>query len=219
MDSTKKEFKNIHQKLLYIQANLKAPKNQYNRYGKYAYRSCEDIQDAVKPLLNEVGCTLVLYDTIENIGENYYLVSTAVLTDCDSLEILKNSALAREDGVLKGMSSAQITGSTSSYARKYALNGLFCISDEKDSDTDANQREKESKNKEALEEALKEERQKNEPVTKKQISDLRKLFKENGIDEAKVLLVYKVDTIEHMTHKMYLNVMEHKESVKSTCSI
>ena len=219
MDSTKKEFKNIHQKLLYIQANLKAPKNQYNSYGKYAYRSCEDIQDAVKPLLNEVGCTLVLYDTIENIGENYYLVSTAVLTDCDSLEILKNSALAREDGVLKGMSSAQITGSTSSYARKYALNGLFCISDEKDSDTDANQREKESKNKEALEEALKEERQKNEPVTKKQISDLRKLFKENGIDEAKVLLVYKVDTIEHMTHKMYLNVMEHKESVKSTCSI
>lgn len=219
MDSTKKEFKNIHQKLLYIQANLKAPKNQYNSYGKYAYRSCEDIQDAVKPLLNEVGCTLVLYDTIENIGENYYLVSTAVLTDCDSLETLKNSALAREDGALKGMSSAQITGSTSSYARKYALNGLFCISDEKDSDTDANQREKESKNKEALEEALKEERQKNEPVTKKQISDLRKLFKENGIDEAKVLLVYKVDAIEHMTYKMYLNVMEHKESVKSTCSI
>ena len=164
MDSTKKEFKNIHQKLLYIQANLKAPKNQYNSYGKYAYRSCEDIQDAVKPLLNEVGCTLVLYDTIENIGENYYLVSTAVLTDCDSLEILKNSALAREDGVLKGMSSAQITGSTSSYARKYALNGLFCISDEKDSDTDANQREKESKNKEALEEALKEERQKNRNI-------------------------------------------------------
>lgn len=219
MAEMKMEFKNIHQKLLYIQVNLKAPKNQYNSYGKYAYRSCEDIQDAVKPLLEEVRCTLTLHDTIEQIGDNYYLVATATLTDCDSLEKLDNSAPAREEGTVKGMSSAQVTGSTSSYARKYALNGLFCISDEKDSDTDANKREKDSKNKEALEEALEEEKKKNEPITKKQISDLRNLFKEDGIDEAKVLLVYKVDTIENMTYKMYLNVMEHKKSVKETCSV
>lgn len=213
--TSKTQFKNIYQKLLYIQANLKAPKCQYNNYGKYAYRSCEDIQDAVKPLLKEVGCVLTMQDAIEQVGNNYYLAATVVLTDCDTLEKVENTARAREDNALKGMSSAQITGSTSSYARKYALNGLFCISDEKDPDTDENKQEQESKIQEALEEEVK----LKSPVSKEQIEDLRKMFKENGVDEVKVLLMLKLDSIEQMKYVQYLNVMEHKKSVKETCSV
>ena len=121
-------------KLQEIQQRLKAPKGQYNSFGKYKYRSCEDILEAVKPILNEVGCTLTLSDEIVCVGDRYYVMATAWLKGEDTNESV--TAYAREDLDKKGMDGAQITGTASSYARKYALNGLFCIDDTKDADTD-----------------------------------------------------------------------------------
>ena len=116
-----------------IQTKLNAPKNQYNAFGKYSYRSCEDILAAVKPLLAEYHCTLTLTDGIELIGDRFYVRATATLTN-DTGDTASTTAYAREDEVKKGMDGAQITGAASSYARKYALNGLFCIDDMKDPD-------------------------------------------------------------------------------------
>lgn len=116
-----------------IQTNLKAPKGQYNAFGKYAYRSCEDILETVKPLLSDLKCTLTISDKVVNIGERYYVESTCHFENSDG-ESFSVSAYAREAETKKGMDSAQITGAASSYARKYALNGLFLIDDTKDAD-------------------------------------------------------------------------------------
>lgn len=119
-----------------LQSELKAPKGQTNKFGGYKYRSCEDILEAVKPLLKKYGMVLTLGDDLLNIGDRYYVCATATLRDTETGEEIKNSAYAREAQEKKGMDEAQITGTASSYARKYALNGLFCIDDTKDADTD-----------------------------------------------------------------------------------
>jgi len=121
--------------LIKIQAELKAPKNQYNGFGKYKYRSCEDILEAVKPLLTKNKVSLIVKDEIVIVGERYYVKATAELYDEDSNLIATNSAYAREPENKKGMDESQITGATSSYARKYALNGLLAIDDTKDADS------------------------------------------------------------------------------------
>jgi len=121
----------MNNKLNEIQKKLKANKGQRNSFGNYNYRSCEDILEAVKPLLGEA--TLVISDRVVLIGERYYIKATATLTD--KTESVTGTAYAREPAEKKGMDLAQITGATSSYARKYALNGLFCIDDTKDADT------------------------------------------------------------------------------------
>lgn len=126
---------NIYQSLNYIQSNLKAPKGQYNSFGKYNYRSCEDILEGVKPHLQETKTCLVISDEIVTIGEHNYIKATATLYSADGGAVA-NSAFAKEPLEKKGMDPSQITGATSSYARKYALNGLFCIDDTKDADTD-----------------------------------------------------------------------------------
>ncbi len=120
--------------LIKIQSTLNAPKNLYNSFGKYSYRSAESILEAVKPLLKENGCQLTLSDDIIFIQDRFYVKATASITD--GKETVSVSAFAREDESKKGMDGAQLTGATSSYARKYALNGLFCIDDAKDPDTD-----------------------------------------------------------------------------------
>ena len=122
-------------KLINIQQKLKAPKGQYNSFGKYAYRSCEDILEALKPILADEQCAIVLSDEVRQIGERYYIVATAKLYDHEGNVVAQNTALAREETEKKGMDGSQITGASSSYARKYALNGLFGIDDNKDSDT------------------------------------------------------------------------------------
>ena len=127
---------NIYQSLNYIQSNLKAPKGQFNSFGKYHYRSCEDILEGVKPHLKETNTCLVISDEIVTIGEHNYIKATATLYGADGGAVA-NSAFAKEPLDKKGMDPSQITGATSSYARKYALNGLFCIDDTKDADTDA----------------------------------------------------------------------------------
>ena len=124
----------IHDSLQQIQSKLKAPKGQFNSFGKYNYRSCEDILEGVKPHLAETRTTLTISDNIEYVGERYYIKATATLTDVSTGESVSVSALAREEENKKGMDASQLSGATSSYARKYALNGLFCIDDTKDSD-------------------------------------------------------------------------------------
>lgn len=124
----------IYKKLSSIQAKLKAPRRQYNSFGKYKYRNCEDILEAVKPILTTEKCALSISDSIELIGERYYVCACVRLTDSESGDSIQTQALAREDETKKGMDGSQITGAASSYARKYALNGMFCIDDTKDAD-------------------------------------------------------------------------------------
>lgn len=127
--------KTIYKKLMAVQSELKAPKGQYNKFGGYSYRSCEDILEAVKPLLNQHGLVLTIADEIKTVGDRFYVQAEARLIDADNGDEIKTSAYAREALARKGMDDSQVTGSASSYARKYALNGLFCIDDNKDADT------------------------------------------------------------------------------------
>lgn len=121
--------------LINIQSFLKAPKDKRNTFGGYNYRSCESVLEAVKPLLKAEACTLTINDDIVQVGERYYIKATATLRN-SSGESVSATALAREEETKKGMDVAQVTGAASSYARKYALNGLFAIDDTKDPDTD-----------------------------------------------------------------------------------
>ena len=122
-------------KLLLIQASLKAPKNQFNKFGNYAYRSCEDILEAVKPLLYDTQTTLTISDEVVQVWDRIYFKATATLKDAETGEVIETAtAYAREDESQKGMSWSQLSGSTSSYARKYCLWWLFCLNDEKDAD-------------------------------------------------------------------------------------
>lgn len=124
----------VYVKLQKIQSELKAPKNQKNTFGGYKYRNLEDICEAVKPLLSKYNCSLILSDDVVMVGERTYLKATATLIDSETGEKTSNNGFAREDVAKKGMDLSQLTGACSSYARKYALNGLFCIDDTKDTD-------------------------------------------------------------------------------------
>lgn len=127
----------IYEKLKIIQTKLKAPKGQYNNFGRYNYRSLEDITEAVKPLLDEVGAVLTITDDIVLIGDRFYVKATAYLVGTQKDDgLVSVVAFARESEDKKGMDSSQVTGAASSYARKYALNGLFAIDDTKDTDTE-----------------------------------------------------------------------------------
>lgn len=160
----------IYEKLLNIQAELKAPKSQRNNFGKYNYRSCEDILEAVKPFLKKEKCVLVINDEVEKIENRYYLKAVVNLIDVENGESIKASAFAREEETKKGMDGSQITGASSSYARKYALNGLFAIDDTKDSDA-TNQHDK------------KQNTAKQQSIIKQQIAEILKV---KGINFEKV---------------------------------
>ena len=123
----------IYEKLAAVQSALKAPKSQRNNFGNYNYRSCEDIVESVKPLLKANGLLLNLTDELVMIGDRFYVKATAVVYDFDG-GCVATTAFAREEASKKGMDGSQVTGASSSYARKYALNGLFAIDDTKDSD-------------------------------------------------------------------------------------
>lgn len=161
--------------LIEIQHKLKAKKNQYNSFGKYAYRSCEDILEALKPLLDELKCFITLDDDIVLIGDRHYIKSTATIINSKEKTISVN-AFAREGLVQKGMTESQITGSASSYARKYALNGLFAIDDTKDDDTRDN--------------------------TKNQspgyLEQLQNLIKKYNVDESMILTYFEKEKIEEL---------------------
>lgn len=143
---TDNKILSLDEKLLVIQQEIKVPKTHYNDYGKFSYRTCEDILSAIKPFCKKYRVIITLYDEILTVGERYYIKAHAILTDLDSTEIKDNVAYAREEEDKKGMDGSQITGAASSYARKYALNGLLAIDDIKDSDFTNNQNGQQSNN-------------------------------------------------------------------------
>lgn len=187
----------VEEKLLTIQQKLKAPKNQYNKFGNYNYRSCEDILEGVKPLLAETKCILTLSDQIINIGDRFYVQALAKLTDIESGESISNTAFAREELDKKGMDGSQITGGSSSYARKYCLNGLFLIDDTKDADT--NEAKEEQKAKEEKTNAL--------PADK--VNALKKKAQGSNIPVEYICNKYKVKSIESMTEKQWINCVQN----------
>ena len=192
----------IYKKLLNIQSKLKAPKNQYNSFGKYHYRSCEDILEGLKPILKEEGATLILNDSIIQIGDRYYVESTAKLIDVETGDMIETKALAREEENLKGQSSAQVSGSTSSYSRKYCLNALFCIDDTKDSDATNTHGKEDSKQTST---------QSSPTITEKQKNLLLYKAKENNFTEAQILQVIKkefnLDSIMSMNKTQFDNIL------------
>lgn len=180
---------NIYEKLMNIQKELKAPKCQYNSFGKYKYRSCEDILESVKPLLEKYKVTIILSDKLEQIGERYYIRAKAILIDTETNNSIENTAYAREEETKKGMDGSQITGTSSSYARKYALNGLLLIDDTKDADTDEFAKEN---NKGKTKEEPKEKK-----ITPGQLKVLSKLY--TGDNLVKLLELNKIDKLEDMS--------------------
>lgn len=186
---------NIYEKLLNIQTELKAPKGQYNSFGKYKYRSCEDILEALKPICKKYNAVLVLSDTLVNIGDRYYIQATARLTDIEkNVEnedtCISNTAYAREEAEKKGMDGSQITGTASSYARKYALNGLFNIDDTKDADTD--------------EFAM----QGNDKVTDTEARVIYGLIKDQNRDLNKFLEYFKIKNTNELTKAQYVEALK-----------
>lgn len=196
-------------KLMLIQASLKAPKNQRNAFGNYNYRSCEDILEAVKPLLYDTQTTLTISDDIVEVGGRIYVKATATLKDCETWEIIEqNSAYARESESKKWMDDSQITWATSSYARKYALNGLFCIDDVKDADA-TNTHWKEEK-------ATKKSESKENPNWWFQKASTNKEFMEKCMDEDNFIRTIKWkydvdDIIEQQLREAYRNLMWKNE--------
>lgn len=184
---------NIYEKLMNVQQELKAPKGQYNSFGEYKYRSCEDILEAVKPLLEKNKLILTLTDTIIPASETrFYVKATAKLIDVESEGTIENTAFARESEEKKKLDNSQLTGVASSYARKYALNGLLLIDDTKDADTDEFQ-------KQTSEEKF---------VTKSQIKKLGELVE----DIPAMLNYFKVDKIENLRYEDAKKTIERKEN-------
>lgn len=172
-----------------IQSRLKAPKDLYNSHGKFKYRSCESILEAIKPLLKEYGCHIIINDEVLNVGERFYIQAHVVLYK--GKEILGDTkAFAREPISRKGMDESQITGSASSYARKYALNGLFAIDDTKDADTMDN-------------------RNIQQPITAEQINTLELL----QVDMVKLCAYYKVGKVEDLTYAQGQEAINKKKGV------
>ena len=177
----------FYEKIVKVQTELKAPKGQYNSFGKYKYRSCEDIVESVKPLLNQVGLFLTLNDEIVLIGDRYYIKATATISD--GKNSVSTTAYARESNELKGMVDSQLTGATSSYARKYALNGLFAIDDTKDADTN------EFANEKAAKVDPKEKDKEDSAMKEKLIKELESY----NTDLEKVAAYFKKDSVEDLT--------------------
>lgn len=188
------------EKLTRIQTELKAPKKQYNSFGKYNYRSCEDILDALKPLLNKYNASVIIADDILQIGTRFYVKATATFIDNETGQMKSATAFAREPETKKGMDESQITGTASSYARKYCLNGLFLIDDQKDADTDENRNEREG-------------RQQKQPKQQKSQKPQEKEFDPNEVSEkhAKLNAVRSLCKQGKINEQAIINVFRQKK--------
>ena len=181
-----------------IQTQIKAPKNLYTSFGKYNYRNAEGICEAVKPFLEKENVSLILVDDMVAIGNRYYLKATARLFDNENNENIEVSAFAREPEQKKGMDESQITGTASSYARKYALNGLFLLDDTKDADTD------EYHNQTAYQQA----NENKTTVTSEQVGKLKLEMIRTGATEQYICEYYKLNKLIDMTQEQFVNAME-----------
>ena len=205
----------LYDRLQFVQRDLKAPKNQYNSFGKYRYRSCEDILEGVKPILQKYDSAITLSDSIELIGDRYYVKATATFYNCMTGESITNTAYARESDDKKGMDASQITGTASSYARKYALNGLLLIDDTKDADTDENRNEAIGRSrsegaKKAM--ATKEQNAKDNAsqiISEKDANVLRELMKKKGYDPNQK---YKGKEISELTNAEWVQAVNWLEN-------
>lgn len=200
-----------------IQSELKAPKGQFNSFGKYKYRSCEDILEAVKPLLKKCGVVLTISDELVQIGDRYYVKATAKLTSADritgnSSESITNTAYAREAEKKSGMDESQITGTASSYARKYALNGLFLIDDTKDADTD------EYKGADAVEDLRKTEKVRTEKISEVKVKAIQQAAANAEIPIESILKKFELSDLSSMTEEQFLTctaMIQKQEAIKA----
>lgn len=183
----------MYKKIIAIQNELKCNKGQYNSFGGYSYRSCEDILEAVKPLLSKYQLLLRISDEIVQVGDRYYIKATAELCDTETEKTVKTEAYAREPLEKTKMDAAQVTGSASSYARKYALNGLFLIDDTKDADTDEfiNQTNGNQNNGNQKQPAKK--------ISKATVDTIEGLIAQTNSDRPKLLAFFKVSKLEDLT--------------------
>ena len=180
----------IYKKLQIVQEKMKAPKNLYNSFGNFKYRNAESILEAFKPFGAELGLVLVLNDSVEQIGDRTYIKATALLIDIEettALNYVEVSAYAREPISKKGMDDSQVSGATSSYARKYCLNGLFLLDDTKDADTDEYHKQTTQ----------------TEYATQRQISALRGFLKKKGVSEEDALKAAKIKSFDKVTSEQY----------------
>ena len=193
----------INEKLLNIQKDLKCNKSQYNSFGKYHYRSCEDILESVKPLLAREKCCLVITDDVLCMGDRIYLKAIAKISDCESGESISNCAFAREPNTKKGQDESQITGTSSSYARKYCLNGLFLIDDTKDADTDEYRTQAENQYK------AQQDKPKGRPkkVNENQIQTLCNLIDRKGKTLEEMLSLVAVGDVRDLTAETYNKIV------------
>ncbi len=184
----------IYSKLAAIQGELLVPKGQRNDFGKYNYRSCEDILKALKPLSDKNRCMVFITNDLEHVGEFNYVKATVTFVDLETGEHIESTAHAREEATKKGMDGSQITGASSSYARKYALAGLFCIDNEKDSDAT---------------------NKGDAPATVgiAKINTLRKRVSDAGVDEKWLAGIYKVGSLEEFSENQFKNCMDHWSEV------
>ena len=192
-------------KLMRIQTRIKAPKNLYNSFGKYKYRNAESICEAVKPYLSEENCVLLLSDEIIAVGDRIYVKATATIRDCDTDKEISVSAYARESAEKKGMDESQITGTASSYARKYALNGLLLLDDAKDADEEMKAAEEFDKRAEEVGKMK---------IATIKVDAIKKKCEEDGVAEEKVLTLYKIKKFEEMSENQFRNAMDNWAKIK-----
>lgn len=210
----------IGEKLFKIQQEMNVPKDLYNKYGNFYYRNAETILAEFKKAAKDLKLVLLLNDEIVEIAGKVYVKATASITDYETNEEVLATAYAREADKKTGMDDAQITGAASSYARKYALNGLFLLDDVKDPDSYEykNQQGKDEQQTESS--ATQNNRNTKSPkVNQNHIISLRKTFEEKGIDESKVLVMYKVKKIEDLTIKQFKNIFDHESDLMQQCGV
>lgn len=204
----------LKEKLSKIQREIKVPKELFNKFGGFYYRNAETILSEFKKYEEDLKVSLILEDEVVEVAGNIYVKATAILMDCESEERIFTTAYARESEQKKGMDEAQITGSASSYARKYALNGLFLLDDVKDPDTD------EYRNQQTKSSATQNNKNtKSQKVNQNHIISLQKTFEEKGIDESKVLVMYKVEKIEDLTINQFKNIFDHESELIQQCGV
>jgi len=210
---------NVYEKLLKVQTKLNAPKNRQNKFGGYSYRSCEDILEAVKPLLAEVKAIILIKDAIVQIGERYYVYAQAFFYDLESKDgtcnMVSADAYAREPDEKKGADPAMVTGASSSYARKYALNALLLIDDAKDPDTNEYQVETEAKSAKHPKPKKAEPDVLDEYVTDAQLEVLERLLKRADVEPSKFNSIYELTVLSELPAAKYDEAVKKLETAIS----
>ena len=206
----------IREKLSEIQTKMNVPKDKHSNYGGYDYRSAESILNEFKKYAREYNSSLLLRDEVVEIAGRVYVKSVATLIDCENGEEISTTGYAREPESKPKMDESQVTGSSSSYARKYAMNALFLLDDVKDPDTDEYKKQTGANQKNG---GKKEQATQDTFVNQYHINSLRKMFEKEGIDENKLLAGYQIKKIEELTVIQYKWIFDNKKEVKAGFSL